>query len=329
MDNTTRPVIIFEGGHFYSATPAGRRELTDSGLDELKSGYVLVLSDSVLFYTTMEFPDAPKRKLNLFISNYLQGSFPAQLCERFCYISKGDRVLIGVFSAEFSEHLEQYTKIFEKAAYITSPLAGAYHDTDSFDYEVNGAAIRIEDGLISNVESVQYPLQPSLSPNPDAKLTVPFIKGGTSALDQWKIPAAVLVACYLLFAAGGWFRLQSASGKLHKAEAKLAEIYKKAGVSDSRDPYGMLLAKAGGNEHGERFSTLFVLENLSKAANDNIKADSLEIKGNNVTIQGSSADYSFLEQYKKALSQQTGKDVQLIDTVKKDNAISFTLRFDI
>lgn len=329
MDNTTRQMIIFDDGRFYSQTPAGSHMLTDEELDGLKPGYVIMLSDSALFYTTMEFPDAPKRKMSLYISNYLMGSFPAQLCEKFCYISKGDRILIGIFSTDFVQNLEKYEKALSRAAYITSPLAGAYKNNDSFEYSVNGAAVRIDNGLISNEEAVSDPLEPDFTPDPEARLTLPFVKSRGFSMDGYFIPAAVLLACYLIFAAGDYFRLRSHSTKVAKAEQNLTAIYKKAGVDKSKDPYGMLLSLAGKGGDGEKFRTLFILETISKAHNENIITDSIEIKGGNITFQGSSADYTFLEQFKKALSDMTGKDVQIVDTVKKDELINFTLRFDI
>ena len=329
MDNTIKQILIFEDGVFYSYTPAGRHMLSEDELAGLKPGYVLVLSDSCLFYTTMEFPDAPKRKLNLFISNYLLGSFPAALCEKFCYISKGDKILIGIFSGGFAESFDKYGKIFSRASYVTSPLTAAYMENENFEYSVNGAAFKITDGLITNEEAVSEPMEPSYAPDPAAKLNIPFVKHTSASYSEYRIPAAVLIACFLIFVMGDYFRLRASTNKVKKAEAALETVYSKAGVSKSRDPYGALLAKAGRDSDGAKFKTLFLLETISQAYNENITTESIELKGSNVTFQGSSADYTFLEQFKKAVSEQTGKEVQLLDTVKKDNQINFTMRFDI
>lgn len=329
MDTTIKQLLIFEDSQFYSLTHAGKHKLSAEELTGLKPGYVLIISDSELFYTTMEFPDAPKRKLNLFIGNYLMGSFPQSLCEKFCYLAKDDKILIGIFNGEFAENFRQYESVFSKASYISSPLASVYSANDSFTYVVDGAGMTIDNGLITNTEEALEAIQPDWAPNPEAKLTLPFVKNKSAAMENFRIPAIVLIACYLIFIAGDWFRLSSYKKRLTGSERILEAVYKKAGVAGSKDPYGKLLAKAGGSDDTEKYKTLFALETISKAQNSNIKTDLVEIKGNSITCQGTSTDYTFLEEFKKELTNQTNKDVIIVDTIQKDGAISFTLRFDI
>lgn len=328
MDNTIKQTVIFEGGDFYSLTPAGRHRLSAEQADSLKPGFVLMIADTELFYTTMEFPDAPKRKLNLFISNFLMGSFPSQLCEKFCYVSKDDRILIGIFSGSFTENFEQYEGVFSKASQITSPFAAAYMQNDSFSYSVDGLIINVEDGLITGEEQAGDLLGPDWSVT-GTRLTLPFVRHRLSGLNTYRIPAAVLLACYLIFMTGSCMRLSGNKEKLEHAQTTLTGIYKKAGVANSRDPYGSLLSKAGRSEGGEKFRTIFILEKISSASNSSIITESIDIKENSITFQGSSEDYAFLEEFTKKLNEITGKDVQLIDTVKQDSGINFTLRFEI
>lgn len=329
MDNTTKQFIYFENRKFYALTPAGKHHLSEEELGNMKSGYVLVISDSELFYTTMEFPDAPKRKLDVFISNYLQGTFPGQLCSRFCYLQKEDKILIGIFSGAFDDFFKENETVFSKASYITSPLAGVYADNDTFGYAAGGMPIAVEDGIIANTTEAGEVISPDMAPDISAKMTLPFVKGAGSPLNIYRVPAAVLLACFIVFVIGDYFRLKGYTNKLNKAEKTLEIIYKKAGVSGKRDPYGSLLAMAGGDDTSGNYRTLFILETISKAANDDITAESVDIKLNNVVIQGNSPDYTFLEEFQKSLEKATGKNVTLIDTVKKDEGISFSLRLDI
>lgn len=329
MDNTTKQILIYEDEKFFSLTPAGRHMLSAEELENIRSGYVLVISDTELFYTSMEFPPnaPPKRKLSSFISNYLMGSFPQQLCETFCYFSKGgDKILIGIFNSSFGEQLAKYEKVFAKAAYITSPLTNVYSRNDTFTYNINGLDISVSDGLITNTESADNPpIEPDWSPSPDTKLTLPFIKSKTVALGVYKIPLLVLLACYLVFVAGDYFRLKGGhKDKLNAAENTLDAIYKKAGVASNKDPYGKLLALTGGDNGGQSYQVLFLLESVSRAHNENITTDMIEIKGgDSVSFQGgSSSDFTFLEQFKKSLSNELGgKEVKIVDTVKKRTAV--------
>lgn len=329
MDNTIKQLLIFEDSEFYSLTHAGRHKMTEEELEGIKPGFVLIISDSELFYTTMEFPDAPKRKLNLFIGNYLMGSFPQALCEKFCYFVKDDKILIGIFNAAFTENFEKYEKIFSKASYITSPLTSVYSSMDTFNYLVDGAGMTIEDGLISSSNDVTETVEPDWSPDPSAKLTLPFVKNRSAAINIYRVPAAVLIVCYFIFIAGDYFRLQAETSRLERAEQALESIYAKAGAADSKDPYGKLLALAGGSEESGKYKTLFALETVSRAHNSSITTELLEIKGNNVTCQGTSTDYTFLEEFTKQLTERTGKEAQIVDTVQKEIGIGFTVRFEI
>ena len=329
MDNTTKQFIYFENQKFYALTPAGKHELSSDELHNMKQGYVLIISDSELFYTTMEFPDAPKRKLDVFISNYLQGTFPGQLCSRFCYQQKNDKILIGIFNASFDEFFQENGYIFSKALYITSPLAGVYAENDTFGYIAGGLPLTVQDGIIVNTADTEKVLSPDMAPAITAKLTVPFVKSVGSSLNIYRVPAAVLLACFIVFCVGDYLRLKAYTNKLAKAEHILNKIYKKAGVAGKRDPYGALLAMAGGEETGATYRTLFLIEVISKSSNENITAENLDIKLNNVIIQGTSTDYAFLEEFQKSLADNTNKNVNIVDTVKKDEGISFTLRLDI
>ncbi len=222
-------------------------------------------------------------------------------------------------------------KVFAKAAYITSPLTNVYSRNDTFTYNINGLDISVSDGLITNTESADNPIEPDWSPSPDTKLTLPFIKSKTVALGVYKIPLLVLLACYLVFVAGDYFRLKGHKDKLNAAENTLDAIYKKAGVASNKDPYGKLLALTGGDNGGQSYQVLFfLLESVSRAHNENITTDMIEIKGDSVSFQGSSSDFTFLEQFKKEPLKRTGEGSEDCGhRKKKDGSINFTLRFDI
>jgi hypothetical protein len=329
MGNTIKQTIYFEDSKFYLIDSTGKTELSQKEIIELKSGYNLIISDSELYYTSMEFPETNRRKLAVFITNYLLGSFPQQLCEKFCYISKGDKVLIGIFSRFFADNYASFEQVFRKASLITSPLAGVYMTNSDFTYEAGGSLIQISDGMVTAAQTTDNQAYPDITVNPEAKLTLPFVRKMSFSAEGYRLPAAVLVCCFLIFAAGDYLRLKAHKDKLANAEAMLASIYKTAGVEDSRDPYGQLLALAGGSDGKTNFRVLRALENISKAHSSKITADSMEVKGNTITLQGRSDDYTVIEKFSKDLAEQTSAQVQIVDTSKKDTGITFTLRFEI
>jgi hypothetical protein len=208
-------------------------------------------------------------------------------------------------------------------------MADAYSRHDTFSYVAGGMPISIEEGLISNTCTAENPVEQAEIPSGESKLTIPFARRISASVEAYRVPAALLIACFILFAAGDYMRLKGYKKQLKSTEQALTDIYEKAGVAKSRDPYGKLLAMAGGGDEAQVYTTLFILEKISKAHNKNITTNTIDIKGANVTFQGSSRDYTYLEEFKKNISDATGKDAQIIDTVKKDNEITFTLRMEI
>jgi len=326
MDNTTKQILLFENSRFYLLSAIGRQELSQDQLNSLRSGYALLISDTELFYTTMEFPEAPKRRVSMFISNYLMGSFPQNMCENFCYIRKDDKILIGIFNSGFTEKLPEIERVFARASLISSPFAKAYIENDSFTYTVSGAGLKVIDGLLENSDELAAGISADFEPSHTAKLSLPFIRKGRNEFSEFRIPALILLVCYLFFTSGEYFRMKSSQKKLESYEKALDQVYQKAGVSDSRDPYGKLLSKSKGAD-GKTYETLFLLEMISRASNEKITARVLEAKGKSIIIQGTSTDFTDLEEFKRKLSAETGKSVEITDTAKKDNEVTFSLRF--
>jgi hypothetical protein len=329
METTTKQILIIEDSQFYLLTPAGRQHITKEEANSLKQGYVMFLPDSEFYYATMEFPDAPKRKLNLFISNYLMATLLSAHCEYFSYLKKGDKILIGIFRADFIEFYNENSELFKKASVITSPFANLFAKHDNFSYRNGEFSIEVNDGLIEHVTDVEETAEKDYHADISSRLAIPFAKAYAGKFDAFKIPAAILVACYLLFFAGEYFRYKTVKKQQTTAEIVLNDIYKKAKVADKRDPYGHLLFLANKNESSAGYKSIFVIEKMSKAHNENITTDSIEIKGSNVVSSGKAKDFSFLEEYKKKLAEETKSEVKIIDTEKKDDLVHFTVRFEV
>jgi hypothetical protein len=314
------------GSDFFLITDAAKTPVDAAAVSAMKSGYNLIIDDSSFFYTGMEFPQAPKRKTDMFIRNYLSTQFPAELTAGFAYMKKGDNFLIAMLKPDFAEN-GSVMSVLNKAGRITSPLAIRYGTTDTFVHTYADTSIQSEDGIITHIEKQgQNSPKPTQVPSA-AALTVPFVKAPKAALNQYKTPLIALAVCYALFVLGLWFRFAYHDNKVERAEAMLNRIYQQAGVADKADPYGQLKFKAEKAGGGASFATLAILEQISRAQSERITANSIDIKSNSVVYEGITTDYAFIEDFRKQLKKATGKEINLLDTKKQDGNITFTVRF--
>ncbi|MGE4466029.1 hypothetical protein [Sphaerochaeta sp.] len=326
MNTTTSTILLTGGSDFFLLTDAAKTPVEQSSVLSMKSGYNLIIDDTSFFYTGMEFPQAPKRKTDMFIRNYLASQFPAELSSNFAYMKKGDNFLICMLKPDLTIKKDIMT-VLNKAGRITSPMAIRYGTADTFVHTYADTSIQSEEGIITHIEKQgQNSPKPTQVPSSSA-LTVPFVKAPKATLGEYKTPVIALVLCYVLFVLGLWFRYEYHDNKVQRAQAMLNRIYQQAKVADTPNPYGMLKSKAEKAGGGASFETLAILEKISRAQAERITATSIDIRNRSVVYEGTTSDYAFIEDFRKQLKKETGKEINLIDTKKQDGDITFTLRF--
>lgn len=326
MDNITETTVLFNDSRFYLVTDTAKTPLEQGEVLGLKSGYSLVIDDSELFYTGMDFPQAPKNKLHMFIQNYLSAGFPTEATQFFGYIKKGDRILISMFKPGFFEN-EEYKKAVQRAGKVTSPLAIRYAANDTFAYTYGDTTVEVDEGMLTHIEK-QGQNSPKLYKTVShCNFTLPFMKMKSASASQFIAPAIVLVVSLMLFIAGSEMRLSTHEAKLMQAQDVLNRVYHQAHVDSSPDPMGMLMAKAKDNSGAGSYKNMFILEKISKAQPENITATSIEIINGSVTYIGVTKDYAYIEAFRKQLKETTGSEITLLDTKKTDDGITFTVRF--
>lgn len=324
MDNTTKPVVFFDGRGFFLVTERAKSPLDAVSAMSMKSGYDLVLDDSLLFYTSMEFPQ--KRKPDAFIQNWLAAGFPAEYTNLYGYIRKGDRLLISLFSPKIAED-RSISKIMEKAGRVASPMSIKYSSEDSFSHSYGTASLRVDDGAVVHVPFEGDISKKTFRVTDASAILLPFSPKKLSGLKSYALPAAVLLICYLLFVTGSYLRLGYHTKRLAAAEQMLQSVYERAGVADSPDPFGLLMFKAQKSSGSETYKNMKIIETLSRAQSDRITAVSVEIKNGQTVYEGISEDYAYIDDFKKQMTRELGRSISITDTRKGDNGISFTARF--
>jgi hypothetical protein len=298
--------------------------------------YNLFLDDSMFFYISMDLPSVSRRKMKGIISNYLLTKFPDFSAEGYGYVTTDSAVIIYIPSPRFTAFQEENLPMLRRASKITTPFMelcarenGFEYSNGFFCYSFAGGEISLlpdmpEDSLTA--DSILSKITP-----PKFSMTLKGVEKETTAVSMYKIPAIILLSCFIVFIAGEYLRLAGHGKSLGRKEKKLAELYRAGGVADKADPYGTLLYKArGSGDSALGTSVLKVFETLSKATDkDKIKMESLTVKDNGVSCTGTASDFQSVEEFKVNLEKSGGQKAVVEDTDKQGDSVKFVVRFEI
>ncbi|MGE4318664.1 MAG: hypothetical protein AB7E96_07125 [Deferribacterales bacterium] len=324
MNSSTDTQLILNSKGFFLLNGRTKTPADSSALDTLKPGFRLVIDDSVVTYTHMQFPQSAGKNPAKFIENFLLTGFPQDMIKDFGFYRKGEHILIALFDPSLTGRAD-IRKAMERAGSVTTPLTMLYSVSDNFIHSFGSASVEVRDDVLTHIP----PAEPTVIDIPvtTASLSIPSVKKNNLDINRYKLPVAAALLCWLLFFSGYYFRLHDKTDRLKAAEAMLNDVYVKAGTADTPDPYGMLMAKAAKKDSASAYAVTRILEQISRTQTDAVTATSIDIKSDSVTYEGTARDFAFIEDFKKKLSIETGKNVTIINTKKGEGAVSFTLRF--
>lgn len=302
-------------------------DLTRSAMDHLE----LIIDDSYFFYESLDMPTTNRKKQKAIIKNFLIVNYPEELVKYFNFINKDASVIIYIISEKLIKFIDEHKEIFDKATNITAPFLEILSRFDNFYYTNKNMIYYITQGQINHVEKAEdEPIDWNKIVDEFDRINQNLLlykKNGTSTIyGLIKIPAIVLCATYLLFVSGEIIKLMSTKSYLKKYEALLTDIYKTADVADSKDPFGMLLYRAGQNKKANKTNILETIQKISKVVDNNTIIDTLNLKGTSIRFDGTTSDYSSLEAFTSGLKKVMGKSVTILNTKKEEEFVSFSLR---
>ncbi|MGE4496878.1 MAG: hypothetical protein AB7E48_03285 [Deferribacterales bacterium] len=303
---------------------------------EQSGSFTLFLDDSMFFYLSMDLPSSNRKKARGFISNYLSTLFPEYMTENFGFVLHGGTALIYLPTDQFRTFVEENLPLLKKASRITSPFIEMFTREASFDYTDGSKCYSVSGGEIHQLfdePEDAYTAEKVLGRVIPAKisLNIKGVEKESFVPAAFKIPAAVLAVCYLVFIGGEYLRLKGYATSLKLRENKLAELYTLAGVQGSNDPYGTLLFKArGGRETAQGISILNVFEVMSRAADKGkINLEDVTVRDTTVNCTGTAADFQAVEDFKQKLQEAGAQRANIEDTDKQGEIIKFSVRFGL
>lgn len=303
---------------------------------EQSGSFNLFLDDSMFFFLSMDLRSVSRRKAKGIISNYLGTLFPENMTKDFGFVTNGGTALIYLPSPDFKGFVEENLPILKKASKITTPFVELFSKEKAFDYSDGSRHYSVSGGEIHQLFEVPEDcLTAEKALNkiipPKTSLNIAGVEKESFIPSSLKAPAAVLLACYLLFVGGEYFRLKGYSSTLQQKEQKLRELYTLGGVDGSSDPYGALLYKARGTQTQQQgTSMLKIFEILSRSADtDKIGLEGITVRENNIHCSGTATDFQSVEEFKQRLEQAGAQRASIEDTNMQGETVRFSVRFGL
>jgi hypothetical protein len=313
-------------------------EITDNGdfidfnnadFDALEN-YILLIDDSYFFYLTPDIPAKNTRKLPVLINNYLMANYPENLIPSHNFIEKKGHVLTYVISEELTDFLKKNRALFENASAIATPLSLVWLRGKKADFFDGKRFYEIDSYLIKYIDFSENPLKvsdivESITSLPEKSLEFSGVRTETGFLTKFKKSAVIFGIAYIFFVSGMTLHLVSEKNNLHKIESQINTLYKKAGVANKADPYGVLLYRASTNKKKTDFRVLPLFEIVSVSLPNDTIINSFYYKNRILKIEGATSDFLKIDEFKNNLSKSLKGEVIIGNTIKQNDKIKFTI----
>lgn len=286
--------------------------------------YSIILDDTFFIYETIEAKIPKSSKVNLIVRNYLSGTYPENLIENF-YVVNGENIVAAIATNKFNNLLEEKNELFENANRVSTLSIEAYVAGQTITLDYPKTKINISSSGISyepNEESNHFPISNIKVDN----INFDLLKKKTKINFKTAVlPGAILFITFILYIFGQNYEISKLNKDIKFLNNKINEIYRKAGITDTVDPYGKLLFVAQRNINTKKIYILPHYYKISKAMTENDVIDSLTFKDNAFTLNGKTKDFKSLDDIKNKLAKNY-KTVDILNTKIEKEALIFTVR---
>ena len=330
MTTSNTNIIYLKNGTFYLKDKQGLKEIDTEDLEHID--YQLLINDSYFFYESIEMPTTNKKKQLAIIKNFLLVSYPEELISHFNYINIKQQVIIYIMTEKLIQLIENNKKIFLNSNKISTPFIESLIIYNNFNYKIGKLLYQIVNSQVIHISETDGEIKSAdniIEKIDELNGNLIIIKKDTTLphiIKSMKIPAAMLLAAYIIFIAGHILRINALKEYLERHENLLNEIYESAGVMNSQDPYNTLMAKTRNSANLDNRSILLDMQQISMAMDNQTIIDTLNIRRDSIRFDGITKDYSSLESFTNKLREYFQKNIIILNTKKEEDHISFSLR---
>lgn len=306
--------------------------ITLEEVEEYKGKITLMLDDTFFFYVGMDNVSVTGKKLRSVANNYLNILFPNGLVGSFGVFQGKGYTFIYVISQELMKLIDEYPNLFSIAKRITTPFVELSSRYSDFVFSDGVKAYKKENNNILSTDEL-----PTLTLNDlisdissiTTNISLPNVKKNNIVKIPFLMPIASIVFIYLVFIIGNIIQLNSLSNINERYNSMLNYVYHSVGINTEKDPYGQLLSKSGlakKSFNGKRI--LAILSDLETIGKDTATFNTFSVRDKSVRADGVTDDFAKIESLKKKAEQVLQQSVNLDDTKKTNDGVTFVMRYE-
>lgn len=294
----------------------------------------LLIDDGYFFYVGMEHISTSAKKINAIAQNYLNVLFPADMVKSFGVFQSSSKTIIYIINENLIDIINANKELFISFKKISTPFLELCVKYNEFSYSDGAKIYSLANNMVTlsdNKES-DFITAKDLFDTLDSikySIVLPGVIKKSALKLPFAVPAAILAVIYIFFIIGSVSQI-SANNKVNKYyEEALQKIYNNLGVASSKDPYGMLIQQSksvAGGSSSQRI--LSILNDLDDAYIDGISFESLNIRDSDIRVTGVATDFAKVEEIKKLMENKLQKSINVDDTKKTKDGITFTMKYE-
>lgn len=305
----------------------------DDVLNDNSKGSLLI-DDTYFFYVGMEHISTSSKKINAIAQNYLNVLFPSDMVKNFGVFQGSSKTIIYVINDNLMDIINNHKELFLGFKKISAPFLEFCIKYNEFIFSDGEKKYLLSNNLVSfsDNKDAEYITAKDLFDtfeNAKYNLILPGVIKKSNFNFPFLMPAALVLVIYIFFIIGSISQI-SANNKVNKYyEEALQKVYTNLGVASSKDPYGLLIQQSKSLSGGASSKKVIsLLDELNSAYIDGITFEGLNIRDDDVRITGVATDFAKVEEMKKLMETKLQKSVNVDDTKKTKNGITFTMKYD-
>ncbi len=299
--------------------------------DSSKTG--LLIDDAYFFYVGMEHIATSAKKIKSIAANYLNILFPADIISSYGVFQTSSKTVIYLINNNLLDIIQNNIELFAGFKKISTPFLELCIKYNDFIFSDGIKKYKLADNFVSltNDNEADYITSQDLLDTFDNikySITLPGIVRKTAMQLPIVAPAALLILIYIIFIVGNVSKITSYNKVNSYYEEALLKVYNNLGVASSKDPYGSLLQQAKAVTGGSNSQRIIsVLDDLNNAAVNGVTYEGLNIRDDDIRINGKAGNFAQVEEVKKAMENKLQNSINIDDTKKTKDGITFTMKY--
>lgn len=293
----------------------------------------LIIDDKYFFYVGMEDVAVSGKKLKAIVTNYLNILFPPEMITEFGIFHHSGKTIIYIYNKELLDIISENKQLFSHFKKISTAFLEFSIKYNDFIFSDGVKLYKLSENMVTmynDKESDFITVNDYFETASLLKysLSVPGIQKVTALKMQYTLPIAALAIIYISLIITSVSEILSYS-KINKSYMnQLNAVYAKAGVQNSKDPYGTLLSQTKriiGPSNSKK--TIEVFNELNAIDVPGVVLSQINIRDNSIVVEGTAENFSQVDSVKKAMEKELSTIIDLDDTKKTKDGISFVMKY--